>query len=99
MLLVVFIPEQKDYFIPGDISSAIFFIVLTLIAEYSELIVKNVSLNPTRVECLNILKRMGGNIEIDERAVSNNEIYGDLLVRSSDLQNVTNRKENNSTDY
>ena len=60
-------PEPKNYFIPGDISSAMFFIVLTLVTKKSELIVKNVSLNPTRIECLNILKRMGGNIEIDER--------------------------------
>ena len=81
-------PEVKNYFIPGDISSAMYFIVLTLISKNSELIVKNVSLNPTRIECLNILKRMGGNIEIDESGVSNNEVYGDVLVRSSDLQNV-----------
>ncbi|MDH3267793.1 MAG: 3-phosphoshikimate 1-carboxyvinyltransferase, partial [Ignavibacteria bacterium] len=44
-----FFPEPKEYFIPGDISSAMFFIVLTLITENSELIIKNVSLNPTRI--------------------------------------------------
>lgn len=81
-------PEPNEYIIPGDISSAMFFIVLTLILKNSELIIKDVSLNPTRIECLNILKRMGGNIEIEERGWSNNEVNGDLLVRSSDLQNV-----------
>ena len=70
-----------------------FFIVLTLITKNSELIIKNVSLNLTRIECLNILKRMGGNIEIEERGVSNNEVYGDVRVRSSKLQNVKIEKE------
>lgn len=83
-----YFPEPKNYFIPGDISSTMFFIVLTLVTKKSELIVKNVSLNPTRIECLNILKKMGGNIEIDERGVSNNEVYGDVLVQSSELFNV-----------
>jgi 3-phosphoshikimate 1-carboxyvinyltransferase len=70
-----------------------FFIVLTLVTKKSELIVKNVSLNPTRIECLNILKRMGGNIEIEERGVSNKEVYGDVFVRSSELSNVQIEKK------
>jgi len=81
-------PEPKGYFIPGDISSAMYFIVLTLLTENSELIVKHVSLNPTRIECLNVLKRMGGNIQIEEKGISNNEIFGDVIVKSSDLKNV-----------
>ncbi len=86
-------PEAKAYFIPGDISSAMFFIVLTLLSKNSELLIKEVSLNPTRTECLNILKRMGGKIDIEERGVSNNEVYGDVLVGSSNLQNVKIEKE------
>ena len=81
-------PEAKEYFIPGDISSAMFFIVLTLLTKNSELIIKDISLNPTRTECLNLLKRMGGNIRIEEKGISSNEVYGNLLVKSSDLSNV-----------
>ncbi|MDZ7624429.1 MAG: 3-phosphoshikimate 1-carboxyvinyltransferase [Ignavibacteriaceae bacterium] len=81
-------PEAKEYFIPGDISSAMFFVVLTLLTKNSELLIKDISLNPTRTECLSLLKRMGGNIQIEEKGISNNEIYGDLLVKSSDLSNV-----------
>jgi 3-phosphoshikimate 1-carboxyvinyltransferase len=81
-------PESKEYFIPGDISSAMFFIVLALLTKNSELLIKDVSLNPTRTECLKLLKRMGGNIQIEEKGSSNNEIYGDLLVKSSDLSNI-----------
>ena len=81
-------PEAKEYFIPGDMSSAMFFIVLTMLTKNSELLLKDVSLNPTRIECLNLLKRMGGIIQIEEKGMSNNEVYGNLLVKSSDLSNI-----------
>jgi len=81
-------PEANEYFIPGDISSAMFFIVLTLLTKNSELFIRDISLNPTRTECLNLLIRMGGNIQIEEKRISNNEVYGDLLVKSSDLSNI-----------
>ncbi len=86
-------PESNEYFIPGDISSAMFFVVLTLLAKNSELIIKDVSLNSTRTGALNILKQMGGQIEIVERGKSNNELFGDLVVRSSNLSNVNINKE------
>jgi len=86
-------PEAKAYFIPGDISLAMFFIVLTLLTKNSELVIKDVSLNQTRTECLKLLKRMGGNIQIEEKGSSNNEVYGDLLVKSSELSNVRIEKE------
>ncbi|MBK9099217.1 MAG: 3-phosphoshikimate 1-carboxyvinyltransferase [bacterium] len=81
-------PEPKEYFIPGDISSAMFFIVLTLLSNNSEMTIKNLSLNPTRTECLNILKRMGAKIEIEEKGTSNKEIFGDIIVQSSHLKNI-----------
>lgn len=81
-------PEPQEYFIPGDISSAMFFIVLTLVTKNSELVIKDICLNPTRIECLNLLKRMGGNIQIEEIGVSNNEVFGDIIVKSSELSNV-----------
>ncbi|HEY6438317.1 MAG TPA: 3-phosphoshikimate 1-carboxyvinyltransferase, partial [Ignavibacteriaceae bacterium] len=81
-------PEANEYFVPGDISSAIFFVVLALLTKNSQLTIKDASLNPTRIESLNLLKRMGGNIELEERGVSHNEVYGDVFIRSGELQNV-----------
>ncbi len=81
-------PETKDYFIPGDISSSAFHIVLTLITPNSELIIKNVSLNPTRIGFLEVLKKMGANISLEDIRSSNNEKYGNILVKSSQLKNI-----------
>ena len=81
-------PDPKEYFIPGDISSAMYFIVLTLLCEKSELLIKNVSLNPTRTESISLLKMMGGNIQIHVSGESSKEIYGDLIVKSSNLSNL-----------
>ena len=58
-------PQAKEYFIPGDISTSIYFIVLALLSMNSELVIKDVCQNYTRIEILSILKGMGGNIQID----------------------------------
>ena len=50
--------------IPGDISSASFFIVLTLLSNNSELIIRNVNINPTRIGIIKILIQMNANIKI-----------------------------------
>lgn len=81
-------PQAKEYFIPGDISTSIYFIVLALLSMNSELVIKDVCLNYTRIEILSILKGMGGNIQIDVKGESNKEVYGDLLIKSSYLSNV-----------
>jgi len=81
-------PEAKEYFVPGDISSAAFHIVLTLLTPNSELIIKDVSLNPTRTGFIDILKQMGANISFENVKVSSNEEYGNLIVKSSSLKNI-----------
>jgi len=81
-------PVSGEYIIPSDISTAAFFIVLTLLSKDSELILKNVSLNETRTGILKVLRAMGGNIEIISENTSNNEKYGDLRISSSKLVNV-----------
>jgi len=83
-----FYPKNQNYFVPGDISSAAFFIVLTLLTENSELLIKNISLNPTRTGFLKILKQMNANITIEEIGVANGEPYGNILTKSSKLQNI-----------
>ncbi|MEJ5263578.1 MAG: 3-phosphoshikimate 1-carboxyvinyltransferase [Ignavibacterium sp.] len=88
-----FYPNPKDYFIPGDVSSAAFFIVLTLLSENSELIIRDVSLNPTRTGFIEILKQMNAKILIENVRYSSNEPYGDIIVKSSDLKNIVIENE------
>ncbi|MFQ5953039.1 MAG: 3-phosphoshikimate 1-carboxyvinyltransferase [Candidatus Omnitrophota bacterium] len=80
--------KPKDMDIPGDISSASFFIVGALLVKSSYLILKSVGLNPTRCGIINVLKRMGGKIDIlDQRGGA--EPVGDLKVTSSELKGTT----------
>lgn len=65
--------RSKDIEIVGDISSAAFFIVAGLIVEGSDFIIRNVGVNPTRTGILDVIKRMGGNIEV----FNNREICGE----------------------
>lgn len=81
-------PQPNNYFIPGDISSASFLIVAALLTKDSELIIKNVSLNPTRTGIIQLLKKMGAKIHTVSKMESCNESYGDLMVSSSQLKNV-----------
>ena len=81
-------PEPKEYFVPGDISTAVYFIILTLLTENSELMIKNVSLNTSRTGILEILTKMGGDIQLMNQKESAGEIYGDIFVRSSELKNI-----------
>ena len=78
----------REIFIPGDFSSASYFIVLTLLLDNSELVIKNVSLNPTRIYLLHVLRRGGANIRILNEKVKNGEIFGDVYVKSSSLSKI-----------
>lgn len=86
-------PEGKSYFVPSDISTGSFFIVLTLLSRNSELILRHVSLNETRTGILKVLKEMGGNIEIQNEKKCNGEPFGDILVKSSKLKNIELKRE------
>ena len=80
--------EPKIIEICGDISSAAFFIVAALIIPNSKIILKNVGLNPTRTGILDVVKAMGGNIEIlDVREVSG-EPVGDIKIEYSELKST-----------
>jgi len=75
--------------VPGDFSSAAFFIVAGLLAAPEEgLVLQSVGLNPTRVGLLEILRRMGGRIEVEDERMSGAEPVGDLRVRPSALRGV-----------
>lgn len=78
----------KRIFIPGDISSASFFIVLAAILHGSHIIVKNVGLNPLRTGILKVLRRMNAKIKvsIDKLQAAGSEPMGDIEVSYSSLK-------------
>ncbi|HOK40337.1 MAG TPA: 3-phosphoshikimate 1-carboxyvinyltransferase [bacterium] len=78
--------SDKELIVPNDISSAAFFIIGALLKKDSELILENITLNPTRTGLLEILKRMNANITIINKKILNNEPMGDILVKSSKLK-------------
>jgi 3-phosphoshikimate 1-carboxyvinyltransferase len=80
--------------VPGDFSSAAFFIVAGLLAAPVEgLVIQNVGLNPTRVGLLTILRRMGANIEIFNPRESGAEPVADLRVFASPLHGIAVPKD------
>lgn len=81
-------PKSNEYFVPGDISSAAFHVVLTILTPDSELLIKNVSLNPTRTGFIEVLKKMGAQIDFKNIKISSNERYGDVVVKTSSLKNI-----------
>ena len=75
--------------VPGDISSAAYFLAAGLMIPNSEILIKNVEINPTRDGILRVAKEMGGDITILNEKTSGGEPTCDLLVRSSSLKGVT----------
>ena len=78
-----------DMVVPGDISSAAYLIVASLLIEGSEIEVSGVGVNPTRTGILDVLNAMGGRVEVSNRTVSGGEERGDLRVRAAGLKAVT----------
>lgn len=78
----------QSIMVPGDISSAAFFLAAGLLVPNSEILIKNVGINPTRDGILRVLKDMGGNITMMNVQMSG-EPTADILVRSSALHGVT----------
>lgn len=79
----------KDLTVPGDISSAAFFIVAALVCENSHIIIENVGINPTRTGIIDALKAMGGKINILNQRQSGGELVADIEVFSSNLTSTT----------
>jgi len=72
--------------VPGDPSSAAFFVALTLLNKNSSLRIKNVGLNPTRIGFYELLQKYGANIKFSNRRRKNNEIIGDINIKSGMLK-------------
>ncbi len=77
-----------DIDVPGDISSAAFFLVGATIAPNSDITLLHVGINPTRTGIIDILLLMGANIEILNKRVIGGEPVADLRIRSSQLQGI-----------
>ena len=75
--------------VPGDISSAAFFLVLGAIMQNSKITVTNVGINPTRTGIINVLKDMGADITLENVHTSAGETVADITVRSSSLKGTT----------
>ena len=75
--------------VPGDISSAAYFIAAALIAPNAQLTIRNVNCNPTRDGILKVAEAMGGNITYENRRVVSGEEVCELVVKSSSLHGTT----------
>ncbi len=76
----------KTLVVPGDLSSAAFFIVAALIIPGSDLIITNVGLNPTRTALLDVLNGMGASIKLLHIEQVNGELIGNLQIKSSRMR-------------
>ena len=78
----------RDMLIPGDISSATFFLVAGLITPGAELLLRNVGLNPSRSGAIEILRAMGGELELLNEREQSGEPVADIVVRHSRLKGI-----------
>jgi 3-phosphoshikimate 1-carboxyvinyltransferase len=74
--------------VPGDISSAAFFLVAASIAKNAELLLKGVGINPTRIGVIAILREMGADITLLNQTQAGSEPIADILVRSAPLKGI-----------
>ena len=77
---------SKNIYVPCDLSSSSFFIVAAMINHNSNLKLQNININSTRDGILHALKLMGGNIEISNQRLINDEVIADIKVQTSDLK-------------
>ena len=74
--------KTLNYNIPSDISSSAFFIALTTLTKNSQLIIKNVNVNPSRTGVITILKKMGANITFKNEKIYKGEKNADIQIKS-----------------
>lgn len=79
----------KKIMVPGDISSAAYFLIAALICPNSEITLTGIGINPTRTGILTALEKMGANIELKNKRKQNGEPVADLTVHSMPLHGAT----------
>jgi len=77
--------KGREIQVPGDISSAAFLIAAVMIVPDSTLLIRNVGINPTRTGIIDVVRAMGGQIELQNQRVVNEEPVADLFVQHSEL--------------
>ena len=85
--------QNTDIIIPGDISSAAYFIAAASVLKGSDILIKSVGINPTRTGILEILKKMGAKIDILNYKIISNEPQADLRIKYSELKGMEIGKE------
>ena len=83
------LPHARDFDVPGDISSAAFWLVAAAAQPGSRLKIKNAGLNPTRTGILDVLKRMGADIRIERKDDGTGEPAGDVEIQGAKLHGTT----------
>lgn len=78
-----------DVHVPGDISSAAFFLVAGAIVPGSEILLKNVGLNPSRTGIIEVLNRMGAKIQIVTEHSTSGEAFGNVRIAHGSLKSIT----------
>lgn len=78
----------QEVFVPGDISSAAFFLVLGSLISQGELLIRNVGINPTRTGIIDVLLQMGADIQIEEGTEVCGEPRANLRVRPTTLHGI-----------
>ncbi len=81
--------KGQNISVPGDLSSAAFFIAAAVLVKNSEIVLESIGINPTRTAFLDLLINMGANIEMSNSKEVNNEPVADIQVKSSALKGVT----------
>jgi 3-phosphoshikimate 1-carboxyvinyltransferase len=82
-------PAAFDLDVPGDPSSAAFFIVAASITPGSEITLEDVALNPSRIAFVDVLRRMGADVAVEQHEVRVGEPVGDITVRAAPLHGTT----------
>lgn len=78
----------QEVVVPGDISSAAFFIVAGLIVPNSKIRLENVGINPTRTGIIDVVQAMGGKITVEKTSAVGDEPAGTITVETSDLKGI-----------
>lgn len=78
--------EGSRIHVPGDISSAAYFIAAGLIVPNSEIVIKNVGINPTRDGIIRVCQQMGANIHLDNVIDKGGEPFADIVIKHSELR-------------
>jgi 3-phosphoshikimate 1-carboxyvinyltransferase len=81
--------EARQLTVPGDLSSAAFFLAAALIVAESDLVIRGVGLNPTRTALLDFLAEIGAPVKILEITETGGELIGDVLIRKSQVRGGT----------